>query len=101
MKQHNAERVRTTVIDDNIGDYTKPQQFFRLAIAYADSSHQIVRSMLASDLPQTFAHAQTTHFLFDHAVELFLKGAILKSTGEIENTHNLQSLVGRYRNLYQ
>jgi HEPN domain-containing protein len=100
MKQHDAERERTTVIDDNIGDYTKPQLFFRLAIAYADSSHQIVRSMLAGDLPQTFAHAQTTHFLFDHAVELFLKGAILKSTGKIENTHDLQPLFGRYRNLY-
>jgi HEPN domain-containing protein len=101
MKQHDAERERTTVIDDNIGDYTKPQLFFRLAIAYADSSHQIVRSMLAGDLPQTFAHAQTTHFLFGHAVEFFLKGAILKSTGKIEKTHDLQPLFGWYRKLYR
>lgn len=100
MNQHDSEREHTTVIDDNIGDYTKPQLFFRLAIAYADSSHQIVRSMLAGDLPQTFAHAQTIHFLFDHAVELFLKGAILKSTGKNENIHDLQPLFGRYRNLY-
>ena len=100
MSQYDAERERTKVIDDNIGDYTKPQLFFRLATAYADSSHQIVRSMLAGDLPQTFAHAQTTHFLFDHAMELFLKGAILKVTGAIENTHHLQQLYARYRKLY-
>lgn len=100
MNQHDTERERTTVIDDNIGDHTKPQLFFRLATAYADSSHQIVRSMLDGDLPQTFAHAQTTHFLFGHAVELFLKGAILKVTGAIEKTHDLQPLYGRYRNLY-
>ena len=100
MTVHDAERQRTIVIDDNIGDYTKSQLFFRLAIAYADSSRHIVRSMLAGDLPATFAHAQTSHFLFDHAVELFLKGAILKSTGDIDNTHHLEPLYGRYRNLY-
>jgi HEPN domain-containing protein len=100
MKHQDAERERATVIDDNIGDYTKPQLFFRLATAYADSSHQIVRSMLAGDLPQTFAHAQTAHFLFDHAVELFLKEAILKSTGELKNIHHLRELYGRYRKLY-
>ncbi len=100
MNQQDSQHGRTTVIDDNLGDYSTPQLFFRLAIAYADSSHQIVRSMLAGDLPQTFAHAQTTHFLFDHAIELFLKGAILKSTGQPGNTHDLQSLFGSYRNLY-
>lgn len=100
MKQHNTPPQRTTVVDDNVGDYTKPELFFRLALAYADSSHQIVRSMLAGDLPQTFAHAQTTHFLFAHAVELFLKGAILKSTDAIETHHHLQLLYNRYRNLY-
>ncbi|MEZ5942557.1 MAG: hypothetical protein R3C18_14275 [Planctomycetaceae bacterium] len=100
MTEHSVEPQRTTVIDDNIGDYTKSQLFFRLAVAYADSSHHIVQSMLVGDLTATFAHAQTTHFLFDHAVELFLKGAILKSTGDIENTHHLQPLYGRYRNLY-
>lgn len=56
--------------------------------------------MLVGDLPRTFAHAQTTHFIFDHAIELFLKGAILKSTGKFEASHDLQSLFGRYRNLY-
>jgi hypothetical protein len=96
-----AEPARTTVVDDNVGDYTKPQLFFRLALAYADASHQIVGSMLAGDLPQTFAHALTMHFLNDHAVELFLKGAVLKVTGKIESAnHDLQSLFGRYRNLY-
>lgn len=95
-----APPTRTTVIDDNIGDYTKPQLFFRLAVAYAESSRHIVRSMIDDKLPATFAHAQTTHFLFDHALELFLKGAIYKSTGQIEKTHHLQPLYGRYRNLY-
>jgi hypothetical protein len=103
VKQHDTSPQQTTVVDDNIDDYTKPELFFRLATAYADSSHQIVRSMLAGDLPQTFAHAQTMHFLFDHAVELFLKGAILKSTGEIKRVnrpHDLQPLYSRYRKLY-
>jgi hypothetical protein len=100
VKQHDSPPQRTIVFDDNIGDYTKPQLFFRLASAYADSSHQIVRSMLAGELPQTFAHAQTTHFLFAHAVELFLKGAILKSTREILISHHLQPLYKRYRSLY-
>jgi hypothetical protein len=100
VKQHNTPPQRTTVVDDNIGDYTKPELFFRLASAYADSSDQIVRSMLASELPQTFAHAQTAHCLFAHAVELFLKGAILKSTGKIVIGHHLQPMYNRYRSLY-
>ena len=100
MTEQKIDQQRTTVIDDNIGDYSQPQLFFRLATAYADSSSHLVQSMLVGDLPATFAHAQTSHFLFDHAVELFLKGAIHRSTGVIENTHDLQSLYGRYRNLY-
>ena len=100
MTEHDPASHRTTVIDDNIGDYTKPQLFFRLATAYADSSRHIVRSMLDGELPATFAHAQTTHFLFGHALEVFLKGAILKSTSKIEKTHHLQPLYERYRNLY-
>ena len=100
MTEHNAARQCTTVIDDNIGDYTKSQLLFRLAIAYSDASHHVVRSMLAGELPATFPLAQTAHFLFDHAVELFLKGAILKRTDNIEKTHHLQPLYGRYRNLY-
>ena len=103
MNEHDIVQQPTTVIDDNIGDYTKPELFFRLASAYADSSYQIVRSMLDDYLPQTFAHAQVTHFLFTHALELFLKGAILKSTGEIKRTkrpHDLQPLYRRYQKLY-
>jgi HEPN domain-containing protein len=103
VNEHDIVQQPTTVIDDNIGDYTKPELFFRLASAYADSSHQIVRSMLDDYLPQTFAHAQVTHFLFTHALELFLKGAILKSTGEIKRTkrpHDLRPLYRRYRKLY-
>ena len=96
----NGTRKRTTVIDDNIDDYTKPQLFFRLATGYAGSSHQLFKSILAGDLPQTFGHAQAAHFLFDHAVELFLKGAILKSTDKIEHTHCLEPLFKRYRKLY-
>lgn len=91
---------RTIVIDDNVGDYTTPQLFFRLAIAYADSSHQLVCSILAGDLPKTFAHAQPVEFLFDHALELFFKGAILQSTRTFESTHHLQQLFGRYGNLF-
>jgi hypothetical protein len=100
MNMHDSEPRRTTVVDDNIGDYSISQLFFRLAIAYADTSHHSVQSMLVGSLPRTFAHAQTMHFLFGHAVELFLKGAIFKSTGKIEITHDLESLYHRYRNLY-
>ncbi len=89
-----------TVIDDNIGDYSKPQLFFRVSIAYSNSSRHIFQSMLNGSLPATFAQAQTAHFLFDHAVELFIKGAILKLTNSIEKSHDLQSLYGRYRKLY-
>jgi len=103
VNEHDIMQQPTMVIDDNIGDYTRPELFFRLASAYADSSHQIVRSMLDAYLPQTFAHAQVTHFLFTHALELFLKAAILKSTGEIKRNkrpHDLQPLYRRYRKLY-
>jgi hypothetical protein len=100
MTMHDSEPGRTTVVDDNIGDYSKTQLFFRLAIGYADTSYHSVQSMLAGSLPSTFAHAQAMHFLFEHAVELFLKGAICKSTGEIKITHNLERSYHRYRNLY-
>jgi HEPN domain-containing protein len=99
MNQHDTEQPKT-VIDDKFDDYTKPQLFFRLAIAYADCSHQLFVAMLSGLLPQTFGHAQAGHFLFDHAIELFLKGAILRSTGKIEITHNLEPLYNKYRKLY-
>lgn len=91
---------RIRVIDDNIGDYSKPQLFFRLAIAYADSSRILFAAMIDDSSRRTFAHAQAAHFLFEHALELFFKGALLKKTGQYDNTHHLDQLQSRYRKEY-
>lgn len=91
---------RTTVVDDNIGDYSKQQLFFRLAVAYGDASRRLFDSMLEGSLAQSFCHAQAGHFLLDHAVELFLKGAILAANKPIDNTHHLDQLHNLYCKLY-
>src|SRR4051812_7912236 len=95
-----VDETPTIVVDDNTGDYSKPQLFFRLASAYADSSHHVFQSIVDGSLAQTFSHAQSGHFLFDHSIELFLKGSILKAGKQIDNTHHLDQLYNFYRKLY-
>ena len=100
MKRHEAQNEKIPVINYNIGDYSKTQLFFRLAVGYTDSSHRLFSSMLANELPKSFAHAQVAHFFLDHALELFLKGALLKKGENLRNTHHLEQLYNRYCKLY-
>lgn len=87
------------VVNDNFDD-TLPQRFFRLAIGYAGSSRYLFRAIIDGSLPPTFDQCQAAHFLFDHALELFFKGAIYEKTGKLEPTHELEQLYNRYRKLY-
>jgi HEPN domain-containing protein len=75
-------------------------RFFHLARAYLDCSGHLFRSLNDKSLKRTFSHAQSAAFLFEHSVELFLKGAIIQALKRVANTHDLEHLYNEFRNLY-
>jgi HEPN domain-containing protein len=92
---------RLRAIDDNIGDYSKPQLLFRLAIAYAETSESLFREMMDGRMEATFDHARVAHYLLDHSLELYLKGALLERGGEHPKHHRLNELYKEYTSQYQ
>jgi HEPN domain-containing protein len=56
--------------------------------------------MINDESESSFHHAKVVVALFDHALELFLKGAIIQANKPIGNTHHLQELYNQFRNLY-
>src|SRR3954469_10794823 len=87
------------LVDDSFDD-SESQKFFRLATAYAKSSHFLFESIISGKLPATFEQAKTAHLLFDHAAELFFKGAELKKNGSFDKHHKLEDLYKAYQTSY-
>jgi HEPN domain-containing protein len=76
--------------------YPPIDHLFRLSQAYLDCSNRLFHSLHASELPRTFDHVRAASFLFEHALELFLKGAIMSATGKQTFGHNLHDLYARF-----
>jgi hypothetical protein len=83
--------------------WSKPAagQFAAYAHAYLDSAQRLCQVLARSRRKATFERGFVVLFLMAHAVELFLKGAILRQAPkEVLSSHDLVPLLGRYRNLY-
>ncbi|MBS0151366.1 MAG: hypothetical protein JSR31_10530 [Nitrospira sp.] len=76
-------------------------QFFSYADAYLSASAVLCRQMKNDSTRYTWPHATVILMLAAHAVELFLKGALLKSTGKLSATHDIQQLAEKYRETFQ
>ena len=79
-----------------------PDLFHDLAVAYLDTSIVATREMVYGAFSPRFSHSRVVLSMAYHATELFLKGAILRATGEKkQDGHVLKGLYERYEELYQ
>lgn len=84
-----------------ISNLTKPCQFEVFADAYLDSAARLCRILKRSARKSSYPGGAVILFLAHHAVELFLKAAILqKSPSENLYSHNIEHLEKQYRSLY-
>ena len=75
-------------------------QFAAYAIAYLDSAQRLCGLLARSQQKATYERGAVVLFLAAHAVELFLKGAIVRKSPSERFSHDLDHLVRRYRALY-
>jgi hypothetical protein len=80
---------------------TQSELFFDLGFAYMDTSILSTKSMLNNQTPSQYSQSRVILSLAYHAIELFLKGAILFKKNEYKvNGHNLDTLYKEYQKLY-
>ena len=79
---------------------SKAERWLLMAKAYQECSQHLFGEMNESRLPDTFHHAVVAAYLFEHAVELFLKGGIAWAGKEPPPRHCLEQLYNQFRNLY-
>lgn len=77
-------------------------QFAAYALAYLDSAQRLCQVLAGSPRKATFERGFVVLYLMAHAVELFLKGAILRKAPRerFSSAHDLVPLRNRYNNLY-
>lgn len=78
-----------------------PDQLLNYADAYRSASVLLCRKVESDNTSYTWPHASVVMMLASHAVELFLKGALLKRKIKISGTHNIQKLAEKYRETFQ
>jgi hypothetical protein len=77
-----------------------PLQFMAFADAYLDSASRLCRVLSRSTRKRSYPRGAVVMFLAYHAVELFLKAAILHKYPKEGLHHNVDQLHKRYRILY-
>lgn len=79
----------------------KPKQFIAFAKAYLESSSLLCLHLESAISEQTYPKACVILFLAFHAVELFLKGAIINRLPDVKLHHDIKTLKRTYDDLYQ
>jgi HEPN domain-containing protein len=75
-------------------------RWLQMAFAYQECSCHLFAGMIEHKLKGTYHHAKVAASLFEHAVELFLKGGIALAGKVVPNHHFLDQLYGQFKNLY-
>ncbi len=88
-----------------IGNLTVPEQLFGYAYAYRTSSAVLCEKFESDDAASsTWPNATVVLMLAAHAVELFLKGALLKRNVQEEEVwsfgHKINKLAAKYRETF-
>lgn len=78
-----------------------PIRFFRFAHAYVDAAIVLNTRLLDGSDDQNYLRGCVPLFLAQHAVELFLKGAILSRVPTEKLQHGVERLAIRYHDVYQ
>ena len=77
-----------------------PQQFCIFAYAFLDSAEALNKSLVVSNQAKNFLLGNPVLYLTRHAVELFLKGAILTRDEMKRPHHELETLADQYEDLF-
>lgn len=77
-----------------------PQQLDSLANAYLESAQSLCDALADDPKNATFEKGAVVLYLSAHAVELFLKGAILRKAPNETFAHDLEHINNRYRALF-
>lgn len=77
-----------------------PQQLETLAHAYLESAQNLCDALADDPKNATFEKGAVVLYLSAHAVELFLKGAILRKAPNETFAHDLEHIYNRYRALF-
>ena len=79
---------------------SRPEQFFAYCLGYLRAALRNELVEEDQDLPFEWPDAAASLMLLAHAVELFLKGAILHRASILETTHDLRRLKAQYDALF-
>lgn len=96
MKQHPPNFLTCNLVRS----LQPPEQFAAYALAYLDSAQRLCTTLAVSHKRATFERGAVVLYLTAHAVELFLKGAILRKAPTERFSHDLEHLHNRYVALY-
>jgi HEPN domain-containing protein len=98
---NDIEKLESHLYSWDLEDLTLAERFFDLAKAYLACSSHLFKSFLNEALtPINYSHSQVAAFLFEHSIELFLKGAIIQAGKKLTNTHYSEQLYNEFKNLY-
>lgn len=89
------------VVESDLANLSTPRQFLSFSDAYLDSASRLCTVLKRSPRKSNYARGSVVLYLAFHAIELFLKGAILeREPNEKLTNHDIQDLSNRYNNLY-
>ncbi|MDB9953390.1 hypothetical protein OAD57_08395 [Porticoccaceae bacterium] len=81
-------------------DVNTADQFAAYAIAYLDAAQLLCSHLALNERSATYEKGSTILYLAQHAIELFLKGAIARRELQESFDHKIEILHNRYNNLY-
>jgi len=96
----NIENIRMPRYSWDYEDISDADHWFLLAEAYIDSCHYLLSSMIEEKIDGTFHHCKVMVSLFEHSVELFLKGAIVQAKKEVQSHHRIDEIYQQFIKLY-
>lgn len=89
------------LLSDRLNSLNPSDQYAAYSMAYLDSAERLCGLLSRSYRSATYERGTVVLYLAMHAVELFLKGAILrKAPHERLVHHNLERIYNRYKELY-
>lgn len=89
------------VVEADLASLSIPRRILSFSDAYLDSASRLCTVLKRSPRKSNYARGSVVLYLMFHAIELFLKSAILEQKpNEQLGNHDIQSLRNRYNNLY-
>ena len=89
------------VFESDLASLNIPLRYLSFSVAYLDSASRLCTVLTQSPRRSNYPRGSVVLHLTFHAIELFLKSAILEQNpNEILGTHDVQVLSKRYKKLY-